>query len=140
MRVNEKGKWEYMGGINPRPIEFKVHVAPAPHVKTLRGVYTVPKARYAFLSQVHTHVGFGTNPTTPGIRGVTREFTRLGESMIEIYHVQHSVISSFVSEKGLLILNLPLIGGDRLEFFTIDSSTGGTTNFGAMGSIVEFDK
>lgn len=139
MRINEHGKWECYGGFNPISANISDHVDVAPHIKTLRSTYVVPKAKAAMIEDLSGFLVVIGAAITSGERQITMELTQLGGEPKIIFHLATITAQLRMFANKRLQSKLPLNSGDVLKIYTEDTSTGGVGEYDFNVSITEFD-
>lgn len=139
MRINDKGKWEFMGGFNPVPVSFDFHVVAAPHAETVRVSYTVPKGKAGFISGFAGLVMSVVSPLPIGLHHMKVRLKRGDNPEVTIFDLGLTASNLFISNTNSINANIPLQPGDVVTAYTEDMATGGTVDYSLNVSITEFD-
>jgi hypothetical protein len=111
----------------------------APHSITQRWVYTVPSGKKAILEFAACYVRRSAAATTVGRVQVDIWITPSGGSVKKISLAQ--LLTNNVGDMDRMDLGQSLIlnAGDKIEGYSEDASTGGTTNILIAAKLTEFD-
>jgi len=139
MKINDRGKWEFMGGKNPTFIPLTFSQTLSPHADVSRGTVVIKKGRAAILKTIHLGM------LRIGAAAVTARheayviLTKQNGHIIRAYEIvsQNAIIG--VGEVMDVECQIPLLGGDTVEIRTADTSVGGGITYTLNTTLIEFD-
>jgi len=140
MKINDRGRWEFMGGMNPTHVGFSGDLTTGQHVKTLRQSYTVPEGKLAVIMSMSGGVSSAAAVNGNTISKVICELAHPGGQGTRFFGVGFVPIAIAARASIANSFNLPLNAGDRVDLFTEANGLTSTVHFFYNSFIVEFDK
>lgn len=139
MRINDKGKWDFYGLSNPRPISATTHITDVPHSKTLRFSYLVKPGRAAIVCSVSAIMMNTVAPSASANKDIVVEVTKNNNESTEIFHMGASSSVTLAPLPLTMVCRIPLNASDKVEIYTINSDTGGACSMSCSIAVTEGD-
>lgn len=111
----------------------------SPHASTLRYTYTVAADRLLVLKSAMIQLLRRTTPSASGFIYAALQIrkTGVGDTSVIVLRMNNGAIGG--SKELSIPINVRLEPGDRVRFYTSDSSTGGTVDFQLTVNSEEYD-
>jgi hypothetical protein len=124
------------------PVQKQVSYAAAgvaPHSATSRATYTVTTGKKAIVTRCRVSLIRATASTTAGKASIYVTYAPSGGTSGNIALAQHLVTTQGAADRDTIDGVHVMGAGDTLTIYTADGSTGGTVDYDAYITVLEFD-
>jgi len=140
MKINDKGRWNYMGGMNPTYVGFNARLTINQHAITMRHDYTVPEGKAAILGSMSAGISNVSMSGVPVESLIECILTPYDSAPIIVFNLFGTLLNAFVFLSTMVNTDIPLRAGDKIELFTENLSVDQTNTYFFNSNIIEFDK